>query len=283
MRGFFRSPRFRVLLIVLIVLVLIGIVLGIMGSMAPPQEAVAGAAVNPVQRFFNAIGSQISGVTGVFGERDRLQSENATLREELSKRLETITDYEQVKAENEEFRAFYDVKAQNQDFALCFASRVAEDPGDIYHSFTIDKGLLDDIAYHDVVICDEGLIGYIVEGAPTYAKVRTILHPDLSFGGINSRTRDVGTLHGTLKEAEAQRLAFDNLKRDAGVTIGDVVLTHGRGGVFPRGLRVGRIHDIAQAASDVSLSVSVAPYVDFTRISQVAVITSFAGQGEIVD
>ncbi|MBQ5626506.1 MAG: hypothetical protein IIU97_00200, partial [Bacteroidaceae bacterium] len=60
---------------------------------------------------------------------------------------------------------------------------------------------------------------------------------------------------------------------------GGIVCTSGVGGIFPRDLIVGTILDIVDGTVDISASAIIEPGVDFSKITDVFVITSFNGQG----
>lgn len=69
---------------------------------------------------------------------------------------------------------------------------------DPYGTFVIDRGSNDGIKLYDPVVTSEGLVGVIVEVANSYATVRTLLHPDLSIGGLCVESRDTGIIEGAL-------------------------------------------------------------------------------------
>ena len=53
---------------------------------------------------------------------------------------------------------------------------------------------------------------------------------------------------------------------------GDIVITSGLDGVYPKGLRVGRVTEVEPSESKLLRTALVAPAVDFGRLEQVFVI-----------
>ena len=64
---------------------------------------------------------------------------------------------------------------------------------------------------------------------------------------------------------------------EAGTTVqeGDIIVTSGIGGKFPKDLLIGKAVEVKPEENDVSLYATVEPFVD--------IITSFNGQGEVAD
>ena len=54
--------------------------------------------------------------------------------------------------------------------------------------------------------------------------------------------------------------------------LGDIIISSGLDGVFPKGLRVGYIHEVIKPNSGIFQKVSVTPYVDFEKLEEVLVI-----------
>ena len=130
-----------------------------------------------------------------------------------------------------------------------------------------------------VVVGNEaGVVGYISELGTSTAKVTTILSHTLTMGALDNRTSDSGIVSGTIRYAEKNRCMFYNLSRSCSVAIGDYVVTSGEG-IFPDGLIIGEIESIGSDKIDNSIYAVISPFVDFSEIKNVMVITEFDGQG----
>ena len=58
-----------------------------------------------------------------------------------------------------------------------------------------------------------------------------------------------------------------------------MVVSSGLDGVFPKGLRIGRISEIVRQNAGIFQKVSVTPYVDFDILEEVFVISEPADEG----
>jgi rod shape-determining protein MreC len=64
------------------------------------------------------------------------------------------------------------------------------------------------------------------------------------------------------------------MARDGGgIQVGDLVVTSGGGGVFPRGIPVGRVRAIDDRGSALFHYAVLAPVVDFARVDEVLLLT----------
>jgi cell shape-determining protein MreC len=95
-----------------------------------------------------------------------------------------------------------------------------------------------------------------------------MIDPQSRLDAYVERTRARGTVRG----AASPTCDFDYVLRQEGIEEGDLLLTSGMGGVYPKGLRVGRIEKVDRKTSGLFLGAKVAPAVDFSRLDEVFVI-----------
>ena len=70
-------------------------------------------------------------------------------------------------------------------------------------------------------------------------------------------------------------LVMDYIPQSGLFSIGEVVLTSGLGGRFPKGIPIGQVVEIRQRDIDVFQQAVVRPTVDFSRLELVMVVTNF--------
>ena len=83
------------------------------------------------------------------------------------------------------------------------------------------------------------LVGYVSEVGPSYAKVTTILSPDLNVGAVEIRTKDTGNITGSVETAAKGLTQLELLPKDTQVKAGDIVVTAGTSGFFPQDIIIG--------------------------------------------
>ncbi|GAH60322.1 unnamed protein product [marine sediment metagenome] len=151
------------------------------------------------------------------------------------------------------------------------AQVIGLDASNLYKSATINKGSLDGIKKNMVVLDKDGnLVGRIV-GPITLKEARVQLITDSESGvGVFSQINKVmGVLSG-----DANGLCSFNyvLVTDLGISDGEEVVTSGYDGIYPQGIKIGKIISMEDTTS-LHKAIKVKPYFDFRYLDQLAVIT----------
>ena len=242
---------------------------------------------NLISSIVNGITLPMSQVSAAVTEEavkpdyDELYKENEELKAELAELRTQLADYYNVKQENERLWRYYDLKAENPQYDILPATVVRRDPNDDFYSFTLDKGKTNDVAVGDPVVTENGIIGWVYEVDAYTAKVKTILSPDAKVGVIDTVTRDSGVVSGNVLYADKNLTTMTRISALNKLKEGDIVTTTGISGIYPSGLIVGEVKEIAFDEYDTSMYAVISPFEDIRRVIDVVVITSFEGQGEI--
>lgn len=281
MRFFFRSRQFKIILLITVILIIISAVCAVIGSRMSPQSDIAGTLTAPFRSAVTKISNTVADFVSDYSDGEKLRLQNADLEAEINELRQKLADYEKMTEENEFYKNYLKIKDDNKSFKFAPATLISRDNSDIYLSFTVNKGSLSDIAVHDPVITDAGLVGYISEVGLTTSKVTTILSAELTAGALDNRTNDSGIISGTPELSLKGETRFRNLSRSSSIAVGDYAVTSGEG-IFPPGLLIGAITAIGSDKYNTSIYADVKPFVDFSDLRSVMVITEFEGQGGIV-
>lgn len=283
MHDFIKSWRFKALVAAAVVLVAFMLRAAYTGGLGTVASKTLGVLVSPLQKVSGMISDSATGFFQKYLQAGKTQEENEELRKENRELREKLVDYETIKQQNEQYKEFLSIKERNNDFEFEPASVIGRDPNARFYSFTIDVGSLDGVEVRDPVITSDGLVGMVYEVGPTYAKVHTILDVSLDVGAFNPRTKDTGIVTGTVELAQNGNCRMEYLDRDSQAQEGDIIVTSGISGIFPKDLTIGTIRSIAPEDHGMSLYAVIEPAADIREIKDVFVIKSFAGQGsEIV-
>ena len=277
MRFFFRSRQFKIISAVFIAVLLLTLIFSFLGTRIDPQTDILGSVVQPFRATATKINEAISDFVSAYNGGNALMIKNAELSTQIDELREKLADYEEISAQNETYKKYLGIKEAHSDFSFVSANLIARDSDDPYKGFTINKGSMSGIKKHDPVITNSGLVGYISDVGLTSCKVTTILNPSITLGAIDNRSSDSGLITGKLEFARDGKCVLKNLARSSAVAIGDYISTSGEG-VFPSGLLVGSIEYIGTDSVNSSIYAEVKPFVDFSEIRDVMVITSFDGQ-----
>ena len=117
-----------------------------------------------------------------------------------------------------------------------------------------------------------GIVGRVIEVGATYSKIRTMQNEDMRISVMVERTRDEGMLGGLIIEnGQLIGLKLYYLPKDADLQVGDTIVTSGLGGIFPKGLYVGKVSFLADEDNG-EYDACVISDVDFEHLEEVLVI-----------
>ena len=230
---------------------------------APPQSLWAGLSLRAHEAW-----ATLRGIGG-------LSSRNAELESELLQARAELRQLQAFREENEALRAQLGYAARSPQ-RLISAEVIARDASGWWQSLRLGQGTRDGIAPNRAVVTPDGLVGRTIEVTPRTADVLLISDPSSRISVEVPRIRAFGILHGEGVRADGQvTLRINFLDRHASLQPGDEVVTSGMGGVFPRGIPIGRV-EIAEANDPESLglyqSASVAPRVELGALRQAFVM-----------
>ena len=276
MKEFFQSPKIKIFLSVLLVLIMLSVFTRNVEN-------------NIISTSFNTLTYGMSKVTAAASSDsssnlsyDELKKENDELKTVNRDLRSRLVDYYEVKEENTRLWMFYELKKEHEDYALIPATVLRRDTNDEFGSFTIDKGTDSAITVGDPVMGENGLIGWISEADVYTAKVVTILSPQTSIGAIDKATGDNGIITGSAKYADDNLTMLSKLTSENKIKKGDIITSSGASGIYPKGMVLGEVIEIGYDTYDTSNYAVIKPYDDISSVLNVAVISDFEGQGEIL-
>lgn len=195
--------------------------------------------------------------------------ENRILKKQLRQVISQNNQYAEIALANQRLRRLlnFHEKIKTDAFA---AEVVARDPSAWFQTVIIDKGGTDKVERNMPVVVSEGVVGQVVDVAPDYAKVLLIIDPNSSIDALCQRTR----ARGIVKGAVGKQCDFEYVLKTDDVKEGDVLISSGLDGVYPKGIRIGRVSSVIKNNADIFQSVGVEPYVDFDKLEEVLVITN---------
>jgi rod shape-determining protein MreC len=142
-------------------------------------------------------------------------------------------------------------------------------PSPQFQSVRLDKGEEDGIRVGMPVVTPEGVLGQVVRSLARSADVMLLTDPASRIGVVLQRSRVRGAAVGT---GDGRRLSLNLVRREDDAREGDAVVTAGSDGIFPRGLQVGTVTEVARPTVGMFLGAKVVPSVDLHRIEEVLVI-----------
>lgn len=261
---------------------LIGITLyTVKESSSDPGNSVIAKVFAPVQKLATNIKNGVEESLSVITNAKQYYEDNKQLRAQLDELYVQIVDYEKLKNENEQLRKVIGLKEDFPDYEFSppcqIISKTANDP---FGSFIIDKGTTDGVSVYDPVITDTGLVGIVTKASTTYSRVTTIFSPDVPVGAYCIRNDTTGIVECDAELASKGVCRMKYIEKDSDLKKGDVIVTSGNSGLFPKDRVIGIVEEIYIEESGLSKTAVIKPVADIKNIQSVFVITSFNGQGE---
>ena len=188
-------------------------------------------------------------------QNEKLLAENAQLKEsaQAANRLEGLL----------ELQDNYNLKSTG-------ARVISGSLDSLSSTITIDKGSLQGIAVGMPVTDSMGIIGQVSAVSPTSSQVRLITDDRSSVSAMVQESRAQGQAQGQ----GTDMLQLNLVRADQSVSVGDLVVTSGLDGVFPKGLLIGTITSADKPSGALYYNILVKPAASVSNLEEVLVITS---------
>lgn len=240
----------------------------------PITDATTMAIIAPFQRAFSWVGSQLTFISDTVQEISHLHEQNKQLREEVEiLRAQNLTASEYA-SENQRLRNLLGYKQVATQFDLVAASVIGRESASWSSVIVINRGTLDGVANNMAVVTELGLVGHVMEAGLNSSKVQLLIDPRSSVGTIIQRpeSRVAGIVEGDIKNPSHPKMV--NIPKDSDVQVNDMVVTSGFGGVYPKGLVVGKIIEIHNEEGGLLKYGVIDTSVNFQKLEDVAVIVT---------
>ena len=194
-----------------------------------------------------------------------LEQQNHNLEDALGRHLSDSTELNSIR------------NLPNTDYQV-FKARVINNSLNLVDNYiTLNRGSKDGIRPEMGVVDGNGVVGIVYDTSSHYSRVISVLNSKSSIS-----CKIVGSEYfGYLKwEYGDSRYAYlKDLPRHAEFNLGDTVVTSGYSTVFPEGIMIGTVDDMADSNDGLSYLLKVKLATDFGKVSEVRVIAR-TGQHE---
>jgi rod shape-determining protein MreC len=139
---------------------------------------------------------------------------------------------------------------------------IGRDVSPYFRSLLLDRGRASGVLSGMPVVSDRGLVGLVTATTASAARTMLLVDRRAAVDAVVLRSRALGIVRGTGSAA----LEFSFLMRGADVKPGDVLLTSGVGGVYPKGLRIGVVEKVNAQKGALVHTARAAPAVDYGQL-----------------
>ncbi len=219
--------------------------------------------------------SGFSEVRALRGHIDELRRE----RDSLAAQLLALQNVEE---ENRRLRALIDLAERGpQHFLPANLDPAGRAGEEVKRSFVLDTGAGDGVRVDAPVVAPGGLVGVVRSVAAGQATGDFWTHPDFR---VSAMTAD-GRVFGIIRPlgAEVPLMQLDGAPYQVELASGTEIVTSGMGGVFPRGIPIGRVIDLVSAEAGWARSYLVEPAVLPDAIREVMVVLGDAAAADLTE
>ena len=228
-----------------------------------PFQFVGVRSITLVKDFFSSI------------EKNRqLKEELVSVKKMLEQYEQSQYEYEEIKRENRRLRSLIGVQTE-MEYETVIAEIVAKSPQDYYKTLIVNRGKnsgvekwMPVVAYQNETRC---VVGKVIDVQQFSARIQPLIDQSSYIGVMLMESRYSGLLQG--QSPISDNCLMQYVDRRSEINYGDLVITSGMGGVFPKGIIVGEIVSVSKKRYGVFQEAIVKPVVDYGRLEEVYIIT----------
>lgn len=267
----FKNKIFLIVFITIVTLVVIGLS-SIQNNKINYLGDIFSTILSPFQRFINYSDKKINDFFAHFEEVGKLREENEILKRTVTELVYENEKLIDLKIKNEELRKALDIKDQYSSMDMVGANIIAKDMGNWFDIFTIDRGTKDGISNDYPIVTSSGLVGRVMQTDLFTSKVISIIDEDSSISARLSKTSDIVVIKGDRKLKDQGLCIMNYIPADVDISAGDRVETSGMGGIYPKGILIGKVKEVRQRTNELDRYAIIEPVVDFKRLEEVFIL-----------
>jgi rod shape-determining protein MreC len=201
-----------------------------------------------------------------------LEEKNRELEETVASLKREGNTYHEMSLECIRLRKLMDMK-DDIEFPSVAARVVGRNRVSVFQTVLINKGIADGIETGFPVVAAEGVAGRIIEASWNVSKVLLLVDYNSNIDALVQRNRCQGVLQG----AGNSGCVLKYVQRSEDVQAGDVVISSGLAGVFPKGLLLGEVAEVEKKETGLFQRIKVRPTLDIAKLEEVLVIVKRRG------
>ena len=232
----------------------------------PVLQVVTFGSFSEIQRGTMALIDGVRGMWSGYIALRQVQQENDALRQEMQT-LQVRLQQERAEAQRtDNLRQLLELR-ERANLDTVAAEVIAGSASPDFQTVTIDKGSSESLDTDMAVISPAGVVGRVILPSRRASKVQLLIDRNAAAGALIERTRVQGVVVGI----GDGMLRMQYVPGTADVKTGDLVVTSGIDGIYPKGFVIGTI-DHADRGGGAYHDIVIRPAVDFTRLEEVLIV-----------
>lgn len=206
-------------------------------------------------------------LVGLRQENDQLKAEVADLYLQMTRLHEDAAEVTRLRS----LHSFSAPETWDIEGARVISKKFG--PHAVVDSLLVDKGTARGVTTNTPVITPQGVVGRVLRSSPGISQVLMVYDPNSRIAVVSRNHRTQGILVG---QGPDNYLHMQYVPLNDDLEEGEVLITSGMDGVFPKGLPVAEIRKIARSSVSLFQTVQATPLVDLRNLEEVLLITNFS-------
>jgi len=267
--NFFKN-KLAVTLVILSVMLLFLMAYSVQRKSVSFIEGSVGAILNPVQGAIYNVNNKIKDSVIFIFSFSKVKAENDQLTKTNDELESKALAFDSLQSENDQYREMLDFKNRNSMFKYIGCDITGMTGGSYLNEFEIDKGSKDGIQKRMVVITPKGLVGQVSSTGDNWSIVQSLANANITVGG--SCENNFGIIKGYTDSNNNTLAKLSLLPENCNIKNGDVVLTSGDGGIFPKGIPIGYVIGVQDDKANLTKTALTQLYINYNQLQEVLVV-----------
>lgn len=232
----------------------------------------------PIQKMVALPAQTVRDVWSDYFDLVDVKKDNKALRHRLADLAEENRQFREALLAAERHRLIGEMRDRLPQ-PMIPASVIGADSSSWFRTVLIDRGERDGLEKGMAVVTPEGAVGHVVATSSRAAKVLLVTDRASAVDVMVERSRARGIVEG-----ESETLCdLKYVVHGEDVKVGDLLLSSGMGGIFPKGLPVGKVSEVSDEKRGMFKHALVEPAVDFNKLEEVFVILEISPQRKLLE
>ena len=232
----------------------------------PILESVTFGAFAEVQRGTSAVLNGVRGAWSGYVALRSVRAENEALRQALASAQVEIQRQRALADRSRSLESILQL-GSSTELQTAAAQIIGAAASPDFRTVTIDKGTRLGLKADMAVLGPNGVVGRVVVAGPRASRVQLLVDRNAAAGVLIERSRAQGVVVG----AGDNRLRLEFVSEISDVAVGDLVVTSGIDGIYPKGFAIGQV-DAVEKNGVTNRTIGVRPAVDFSSLEDVLVV-----------
>jgi len=196
-----------------------------------------------------------------------IEEENKNLKKKIGELTAMNLSYQESYKEAQRLKKLLAFSDENK-YHFISARVIGREQAALSRTVLIDKGSAHGLKIGMPVVAPPGLIGRLVDVSWHASRVLLFIDENSNIDAVVQRNRTQGIISG----AGSRGMILKYISKTQDVKEGDVIVSSGMGGVFPKGLLIGQVGHVDRQEASLFIKINVAPYVDLSKLEEILIL-----------